>query len=269
MSLSNSEFTLMFIIATIGMLLMAVAIISFIVFYQKKMLQQELHRERMEAEFQKKMLQAALDSQENERRRLAGDLHDSIGAMLSAIRVGLATLVRKQAVEEAAILPTKEMLDETIASVRAISWDLMPSTLEKFGLSQGLSEMCNRIAHATGLDLSFEEKGTARRLSARKENMLFRIVQELLNNALKHSGANAIHVKLHFGQRYLYIIVSDNGKGFDYQKQKGDRSRNTGLGLFNIENRARLMGANMTFDTGPSRGSKISIRLALTHEKQD
>src|SRR5690606_12510460 len=116
-----SEFYLMFAIATMGMLMLVIAIIFFMVFYQKKMLQEQLRRQMMEAEFQKRMLKAALDSQENERRRLAADLHDSIGAMLSTIRVGLSTLTRRTGIAEADITPTKLLLDDTIESVRAIS----------------------------------------------------------------------------------------------------------------------------------------------------
>lgn len=255
-----SEFAIMFVIATTGMLVLAIAIVVFVLFYQKKMLQEQLKRQLMEADFQKKMLQAALDSQENERRRLAADLHDSIGAMLSAIKVGLSTIGRRQP-DLDGLTDTKQMLDETIESVRSISRDLMPSTLEKFGLGQALKEMCERITSTAQLPVHYEEEGEPLSLEKSKEVMVFRIVQELLNNAIKHSDATTINVETTWNHG-VYISVQDNGKGFDFNKQKVNGSYK-GLGLFNIENRARLLGANVLFEKPSQGGSKISLKLSL------
>src|SRR5690242_17267444 len=93
-----SEFTIMFSIATIGMLVLAMSIVFFVLFYQRKMLETKLKQQQIEVEYQQKMLHAALESQENERKRLAADLHDSIGVMLSTIRLSLSTVVRAEGV---------------------------------------------------------------------------------------------------------------------------------------------------------------------------
>ena len=140
---SLSEFTIIFVIATTFMVLLAIAIVTFVVFYQKRILQEKVKQQAIEVDYQQRMIQATLNSQEEERKRLAGDLHDSIGAMLSTIKLGLASLVKQEGIAPSAIQPTKEMLDETINSVRSISRDLMPSTLEKFGLSRALEELCS------------------------------------------------------------------------------------------------------------------------------
>lgn len=260
-----SEFAIMFTIATVGMLLLAIAIVVFVLFYQKKMLQEQLKRQLMEADFQKKMLQAALDSQENERRRLAADLHDSIGAMLSTIKVGLATMGRTEAIPSEGLIQTKQMLDDTIESVRSISRDLMPSTLEKFGLGQAIKEMCEKIAGTAHLIVLYDEQGEAVPFDKTREVMVFRIVQELLNNAIKHSNATAINVNAAWNHG-LSISVQDNGKGFDYDKQRDKKGRSTGLGLFNIENRARLLGAKVLFEKPAQGGIKISLKLLLDNE---
>src|SRR5690349_16559251 len=122
-----SDFAIIFSIATVGMLVLAGSIILFVVFYQKKMIQEQFKRQQLELEYQQKMMEAALESQENERKRLAADLHDSIGAMLSTIRVGITTIA-KQLPEPQSLEEPKQMLDDTISSVRRISRDLMPST---------------------------------------------------------------------------------------------------------------------------------------------
>lgn len=260
-----SEFAIMFTIATVGMLLLSIAIVVFVLFYQKKMLQEQLKRQLMEADFQKKMLQAALDSQENERRRLAADLHDSIGAMLSTIKVGLVTMGRTEAIPSEGLVQTKQMLDDTIESVRSISRDLMPSTLEKFGLGQAIREMCEKIAGTAHLMVFYDEHGDTIPFDKTREVMVFRIVQELLNNAIKHSNATAINVDTIWNDG-VSISVQDNGMGFDYEKQRDKKGKSTGLGLYNIENRARLLGATVLFERPEQGGTKISLKLPLDHE---
>lgn len=254
----------MFVIATIGMLLLAIAIILFVVFYQKRMLEEQLKRQSLEAGFQRRMLEVTLDSQENERKRVSADLHDSIGAMLSTIRLGLLSLVRKEGISEDSITPTKQLLDETIDSLRTISRDLMPVTLQRFGLGQAVKEMCDRVSNTGGLTVLFEETEGSVRLSEKKEVMLFRIVQELLNNAIKHSGASKIVVQFFWGQD-LSITVCDNGRGFDYQKAREGKSAGHGLGLYTIENRARLINGTINFEES-KKGSTISIRLPTNEE---
>jgi two-component system, NarL family, sensor kinase len=247
-------------VAVVAMLLMAGSIILFVLFYQKRMVQEQFKRQQMELDYQKKMMEAALESQENERRRVAGDLHDSIGAMLSTIRVSLITHAKKHKDDESSIQESKKMLDDTIESVRRISRDLMPSTLEKFGLIQAVKEMCERFQGTTGIPIVFEESGDTPPLSKSRELMIFRIVQELLNNALKHAEATFIKVMFANGD-LLQVIVEDNGKGFNPEEHKSDRTPGKGLGLFNMENRARLVGATIEFNAPVVQGSKIILNV--------
>src|SRR5688572_12978442 len=198
-----SQFTLIFSLATVAMLIMAGSIILFVVFYQKRMIQEQLKRQVMESEYQQKMLQAELESQESERRRLAGDLHDSIGGMLSTIRVGLTT-IGKLLPDPQVIDESKQMLDDTITSVRRISRDLMPSTLEKFGFIQAIKELCERFQATAKIEIHFHESAQVSTLAKQQELMIFRIVQELLNNAVKHAQATTIEVSVS-GEEQLLI----------------------------------------------------------------
>jgi len=249
----------MIAIGTVGMFLLAVAIILFMVFYQKKMLQEQYKRQQMELEHQHKMMEAALESQEQERRRLAGELHDSIGAMLSTIRVGITTLAR-QASDPQPFEQSKEMLDDTISSVRRISRDLMPSTLEKFGFVQAVKELCERF-HATSLlPIHCVEDGEIKDFEKGRELLLFRVVQELLNNALKHSRATEITVSVQGGEQ-LIVSVEDDGIGFNPEAIRNSKENGKGLGLFNMENRTRLLHASLDFDTQRTKGSKITLTV--------
>lgn len=258
------QFLLIFSVATVGMLLLTGAIIIFVVFYQKRMLQEQFKRQSLEFDYQQKMMQAELSSQESERRKLAADLHDSIGGMLSTIRVGISTLARNLS-DPSQVDETKQMLDDTIASVRRISRDLMPSTLEKFGLMYAVKEMCERFHGTSKIPVLFESVGEFLGMDKQRELMTFRIVQELLNNAVKHSTASTINVRL-VSDINLTVTVADDGVGFDVGKLKSDKT-GRGLGLFNIENRARLLNGELVFNSGQSRGTVVTLTIPLLNEK--
>ena len=254
-----SNFALIFSLATVGMLVLASAIILFVVFYQKKMIQEQLKRQQMELDYQQKMMEAALESQENERRRVAADLHDSIGAMLSTVRVGITTIAKQLSDPQSLDVP-KQMLDDTISSVRRISRDLMPSTLDKFGFAHAAKELCERFTATAMLPIQWHEHGDIKTLNKNRELMLFRIVQELINNALKHSKATEINVDV-WDEQDLVLSIEDNGVGFNPDEFKTPSKSGRGLGLFNIENRARVLGAQIEFDKNRKQGSKITLRV--------
>jgi signal transduction histidine kinase len=251
-----SDFTILFIFATSGMLILAGGIVFFVLFYKKRMLEARLREQHMEVVYQQKMMEAALESQENERKRLAADLHDGIGAMLSAIRMNLGTLARTESVSAETVQPVKTMLDETIESVRKISRDLLPSTLEKFGLTVALKEMCERFKSLTAVDIRYTEEGEAVDLEKTREILVFRIVQELINNALKHAHASAIAVQV-IWKGNLQISVADNGKGFSLDHQP------KGLGLFNMQNRARVLRAEFVIEPNHPSGIKATLTVPV------
>jgi len=247
-------------VTIVAILLMAGSIILFVLYYQKRMMQERYNRQQMELDYQRKMMEAALESQENERRRVAADLHDSIGAMLSAIRVSLLTFGKKNDPDSSYINESKKMLDDTIESVRRISRDLMPSTLEKFGLTQAVKEMCERFQATSTIPIVFEEYGSTPGLSKSRELMLFRIVQELLNNALKH--AHASYIKVVFTNTHqLTVLVEDNGVGFNPIEAKANKNTGRGLGMFNIENRARVAGVSVDYSSATPTGTRIILNV--------
>lgn len=255
------EIYLMILAGVIAMMLMSGAIIVFVIFYQKRMIQEQMKRQALQFEHQQKLMQAELESQESERRRLAADLHDSIGGMLSTIRVGLVT-VGKRSGEPSLVEETKHMLDDTISSVRRISRDLMPATLDKFGLSHALKELCERTEATARITTRFIQQGEAEQLDPQRKLMIFRIIQELLNNAVKHSQAKTIEVTLLVDNRVI-AVVEDDGIGFDAAFFRNNKEGSRGLGLFNIENRVRLLSGEVDFQKREPNGSKTVLTLPL------
>jgi two-component system, NarL family, sensor kinase len=260
MEAEGSQFALIFSLATVAMLVLAGFIIVFIVYYQKRMVQEELKRQQLELEFQQKLMEATLESEESERRRLAGDLHDSVGGMLSTIRVGL-TSIAKQLPDPSLVEQSKQILDDTLRSVRRISLDLMPSTLEKFGLMPALKELCERFEGASLIPVNLIEYGEIKEIPASRALKVYRIVQELVNNAVKHAEANVINVITKSDQHGVQITVQDDGKGFDPSLKHSATWNGSGLGLFNMENRARLLNARLEYDSDLGKGSKITLYI--------
>jgi signal transduction histidine kinase len=152
------------------------------------------------------------------------------------------------------------MIDETIESVRRISRDLMPSTLEKFGFGQAIQEMCDQYKVISGIDIKCVQQEPEMPVEKSKALIIFRIVQELLNNAMKHSKASSILVTLQWGSQ-LHITVEDNGIGFNYDEKK---SLANGLGLFNMQNRTRMLDALLQFEANRTVGTSAKLSVPLT-----
>lgn len=260
-----SNIVILLIVGTSVMLLLAGSIIFFVIYYQKRMLQNKIATQQLEADYQKQLLQSTIDSQEKERKRIASDLHDGVGAMLSAAKLNLNMLrsgtIPKEELPEA-IGETKDMIDETIETVRRISKDLLPSSLEAFGLSKAVQELCEKLDNPK-TTVSFEEKNEPVSLTQQEELLIFRMIQELINNALKHAEAGEIRVEINWKDP-LTVCVADDGKGFNLEEIRGDIKK--GVGLYSIENRASLIGGDVIFKSEPGKGSTINIIIKRPHE---
>ena len=138
----------------------------------------------------------------------------------------------------------------------------MPPTLERFGLTFAIKELCERLQLAANVPVVFHEGDQAPNLSHGTQLMIFRVAQELINNAVKHANASAIHVTV-AGTDKFELIVEDNGMGFDVESVRQHSNQRTGLGLFNIENRARVLNATLQIEASKKKGSKITMTMPL------
>ncbi|MBL3654757.1 sensor histidine kinase [Fulvivirga sediminis] len=248
------------ILGTSTTLFLAGAILLFIINYRSRMLHNEIAAQQLEVDYQRELLQATVNSQEKERRRIAAELHDGIGAMLSAAKLNL-NMLKKGTIPteemELTMVDTKEMIDSTIERVRKISKALLPTSLEFFGLGRALEELVEKLS-TPQTKIYFHQKGENVKLNQQDELLIYRIVQELINNALKHAEASEVCVNIDWNSP-INLTVSDNGKGFDIVKTK--RENKGGIGLYSIENRVSLIRAAMQFDSEISKGTRIRIVL--------
>ena len=262
MSTSESQIVLIFAIGTAGMLFMAVAIILFVAFYQKRMIQEQLRRKALEVDYQRKMLQAALESQENERQRVSKDLHDDVGMMLMTVRAQVNSIVGKPFSDELA-RDIRQLVDDTHETVRRISWDLKPSTLERFGLVQTIKEMSSRLSVSGSIPVELYAEGNPASLDKHQETLLFRIIQESVSNALRHGQAHRIDIRCLWEDRSLTFSIADDGIGFDFPEEKNKMEVQLGLGLINLENRVALLGGQLRFEKNIPSGTMVKIKIPL------
>jgi signal transduction histidine kinase len=241
-----------------------VALLLLTIVYQRKVNRNKLMLKEKEAQYQDELMVATIASQEHERRRIARDLHDEVGAMLSTIKLNLGGVnmkLKKMGVEGDLTADTKSLLDDTIQNVRQISKDLLPPTLEEFGLAQALSELCEKVESASGIKIIAQIKDISPRLKPDQELALYRVVQEMINNALKHAEASEFTLELKQENNSVNLRFADNGKGFDLYSIKNSKAGMRGLGLKNLENRAKAASGIIDFQSSPGKGTQISISL--------
>lgn len=203
------------------------------------------------------VMQAMIIGEEAERKRIARDLHDGIGSRLSALKMQLQGFVP---LESDAIEHLLNSLSLSIIELRQIAFNLMPETLLKLGLEMALKDLCNSLT-TNKVTIAFHAKGISKIISASDQVNIFRIVQELINNALKHANCTEIIVDCSQNQELFLIIVEDNGNGFDVDAMDSFQ----GFGLKNIKNRIDLLKGKLEVDSIPNKGSIFSIALKLNN----
>ena len=251
-------------VGTAVLLMMGVFIIIFVAYYQQKQAKQQAAFGEMQEQHRRDLMAATFRGQEEERRRIAEDLHDGIGTMLSVTKMSLNQLERKLNGDAVRVgfqmQKTRAMLDETMTNVRRISRDLVPTTLERFGLLPALEELADRASDAD-LQVELNVSDTVGPLPPTTDLMLYRIAQELLNNAIRHARARHIILQLYGINGEVRLSVIDDGVGFDFDAIMEDKQR--GLGLRNIESRLNVVKGHVTFDVAPGRGSQIHVQVRL------
>lgn len=253
------------LILSLAAIVIAVFMVLFVAYYNKKQSEQKIELQAKEVELQQRLLLNSLEVQEAEQKRIARDLHDEVGALLSVTKMsfnGLGRKIKDDSLSED-LLKSKKLLEDSIATVRRISKELIPSSLENFGLVAAIEDFLNRVKQSTDLSINFETNFREdAHLTKNQELMLYRIVQELTNNAVKHSGATQLEVSLsHIPEEQIKLIFFDNGSGFNIQEvsEKSDG----GLGLRNIESRVKVINGSLTTISNSEIGSRFNIVIPL------
>lgn len=206
-----------------------------------------------------------IEGQETERKRIAVEIHDGLGQMLTALKLSCEALDPKDKNQELIKSTMKTLLQDVIKETRRISSDLLPTVLNDFGLVAGVNELISVFAKSTELKIKLTNKSKLEeRLPIEKEIALYRIVQESMNNSVKHSGSQDLVVDIMSDEEYFRIRIIDNGKGIkDVNELINVSNLDGGNGLRNMKERAKLIGANLYINSSLNKGTEIFVETPL------
>ncbi|MBS1730725.1 MAG: sensor histidine kinase [Bacteroidetes bacterium] len=245
----------------------ALMVITFLTYrnYKNKQKLQQAKIDELETEKQLTATEGVLKGEEQERTRLAKDLHDGLGGMLSGIKYSLGNVKENLIMtpENAqAFERSIDMLDSSIREMRRVAHNLMPEILVKYGLDSALNEYCNEIDLSGVLYVSYHSINLNKeKLDLTSSVTIYRIIQELINNAMKHASAKNILVQVHVlqSEKLLTITVEDDGKGFDITTL----STTKGMGWSNIQNRVEFLKGKTDISSAPGKGTSILIEISI------
>jgi len=249
----------LYFIASLGLILLILGIWYF--FKQRQKLKnQEIETLKQNQEIAK--LEALIDGEEKERKRIAQELHDGLNGDLSAIKYRLSTLEESglRAIDAENLTKVITMIDESCAQIRSISHNLMPSSILEYGLIESIREYCIKINNSDNFKIDFQTFGDYIALAKKNETVIYRIIQELVTNILKHAKATEALVQFNFREEELFITVEDNGIGFDTTKISD------GIGHKNIQTRVGFLNAELNVESS-SNGTSYTISIDLNKVK--
>lgn len=250
------EFAWLMFVGILLMFLLSMAVVVFFVYYQRKLYKQQTAMEQLKLEEQMKHLQTEIAARENERERIAHDLHDEVGALLSTTKLYLTIQQPSKEITEHTKKVASELLDEAILKLRSIAQNLLPESLKLFGLVKAIEHSCRQIENAGSLSIDFQHH-LEHRLPSDAEIHLYRIVQELLNNAIKHAKASQVGLSLFQQTDDIILTYEDNGVGFEVEETKKISS----LGLTTLGSRVQVLQGGMQLKSTPGNGVNITITI--------
>ena len=247
----------------IGALLVVISLVILIFWLirnqQKIILKRQIDEERWQQ--QEARTKAVIEAEERERQRIARELHDGVGQQLSAARLHLSALEGKfgthQSNEEALLSTAISMMDDAVKEVRSVAHTMLANALLKQGLAGAVRDFIQKINSSGLIKIELEISGLDQKLDPTMESMLFRIIQEMMSNIIRHSSANQVTIQLHRQEKELVLMVEDNGVGFDPDLVSG------GAGMQNMKSRVAYINGTFEVDSSPGRGTTISVEVKL------
>jgi two-component system, NarL family, sensor kinase len=260
MQVPASDIINILITATVFLVLLAGFIVLLVNLFAKAQKNFALEKENINREHETQLLQAQLEIQEQTLEHISQEIHDNIGQVLSFVKISIKTVNPARPEETTAKLSEADnLIAKAIQDLRSLSKTLNPGYVHDIGLTAGIKHQLNFLERTGAFKIQFNSTGSQHTYSKKTEIILFRIVQELLNNTVKHSQATSIEVSIDYQPNQLLITVSDNGKGFDPDLAIAGAN---GLGLKNMKNRLTMIQGNMKINSRPEKGTSVVISIA-------
>lgn len=208
---------------------------------------------------QRERITAEIRLLENERKRIATDLHDSLGPLLSTVKLHISSVEVPDPRDKTMIEKSTKYIDDIVSSMRQISHNLLPNTLERKGLQEAIREFYQMLGQDGQMELRVYAV-TAVTPQPERDIHIFRIVQEIIHNTLKHAAATRLEIGFSEDEKELLVLVEDNGRGFEVEKS---RRNSRGLGLKSLEIRTDIIGGTISIHSAAGRGTRYYIRIPL------
>ena len=210
---------------------------------------------------EKRIINAIINTEENERKRFAKDLHDGLGPILSTVKMSLSALTDRIKDPSGSLIlsNTNHLINEAISTIKDISNNLSPHVLSNFGLASAISAFTTKINQTKAVEIDFKSNMESQRLANDKEVVVYRAVCELINNSILHSGASRIEIELNKHEKFVTLQFYDNGRGFDTSSLSKEDTK--GMGLSNIETRVKTVEGVFILESTPGKGTSALIKL--------
>lgn len=254
------------VMASLGMLALVAFVITFVVLYQKRLLLHKNDMAKQEAVYQKKLLAATIEVAEMERHKIATNLHDEINMSFNVIRMNTTKIQRHISdplITAENLNKNIKIIDDTQKNIRSIVHELMPAILVKVGIKGGLEELTRKLNETQAISVNFEPADIPVEIDKKKELHIYRMVKELINNAIKHDKPTCLKIKCRINDNYLIFEISHNGKGISDDEIKELINSNRGIGLRSIISRAQLTNSQISYHKNDSNEAKIIILTPL------
>ena len=259
--IKDSELYFTFFSAIAILLLLVVFIVIFAFLFQKRQIQNQQEKAALKTAYDQEILKSQIEVQNQTLQHIGQELHDNIGQLLSVAKINLNILEESENEELDFIKQTNEIITQSISDLRALTKSLDGDFVKDFGLEESISHELQRIRKTRRFQTEISVLGEKRKLGYEREIVLFRIVQEILNNALKHSKAKNLTIILHYFVDSFTLKVNDNGKGFDLENINQKNLSQAGAGLRNMQRRMELIGGKCSISSEIGKGTEVLLSM--------
>ena len=257
-SIPEKELVAIILYISLFFIIVAVVLIIFFYFSRKKIIQKELEKKDLVLQYQKEQLHAVIITQEEERKRIAQDLHDDISSKLNIVSLNSHLLTSPNLTEAETIEITENIISLTTKALensRKIAHNLLPPVFEKFGLNAGVEELCEEFESSKAVKIHYKNEIDFDEADIDRHLHVFRILQELMNNSLRHGKATEIWASFKIIDDVHTCSYRDNGKGFDAENIENHK----GLGMKNIDSRISFLDGTIEIDSQINNGIAVKF----------
>lgn len=243
-------------------LLMVVFVVTFLNIAQKRHFKYKQNMKEIKAKYDTELLQSQIEVQNNALQQISEEIHDNVGQLLSIVKFNLSAMEKQATYNGELVDSTKQILIDIISETRDLSKSLSVRTIKEQGLSKAIEQQLNRLARSGKILTNFKVEGTLSPLNSDEEIIVFRIVQESLQNAIKHSDCQNLSVYINRNINNFILEITDDGKGFELAKS----GENSGQGIGNLKHKAQILNAALILQSEKDKGTTIKLAIHKQNE---